>query len=227
MAVRGVITSRAFFSENSNTPSISAASCRSITPPSWLCSTRMRNSSAEWTFSSALPGRRPNGFNTSSAERLSTHVNGIVIQAKATRPGTSQRATRSGLLMVAPRGASSPNTTWKYVTTDSAHSVPSPTAPIFAGNGSTRSACENTADSVSSASAPMPMLARVIPNWLAESRRARLALAFSTSRAFVSPPRAIASSRERRERTTENSAATKKPFKASNPRMASMRPSTR
>ena len=125
IAVRGVITSRAFFSENSNTPSISAASCRSSTPTSWLCSTRMRSSSAECTFSSALPGRSPNGRSTSSAERLSSQVNGCVIHANATSGGTSQRDTRSGLLIVAPRGASSPNTTWPYVTTDSAQMVPS------------------------------------------------------------------------------------------------------
>ena len=72
----------------------------------------------------------------------------------------------------------------------------------------------------------MPMLARVIPNWLADSSRARLAVALRTTRALTSPPRAMASRRERRDRTTENSAATKKPFRARSAMMASTRPST-
>ena len=50
ISVRGVITSRAFFSENSNTPSSRSASWASSTPPSWLCSTSMRSSSGECTL---------------------------------------------------------------------------------------------------------------------------------------------------------------------------------
>ena len=59
--------------------------------------------------------------------------------------------------------------------------------PMRAGSGSVANAPANTCDSVSSASAPMPMLASVIPNWLADSRRARLAVARSTMRALASP----------------------------------------
>jgi len=43
----------------------------------------------------------------------------------------------------------------------------------------------------------------------------------------TTPARAMASRRDRRERTTANSAATKNPLRASKPTMASMRPITR
>ena len=60
----------------------------------------------------------------------------MVSQAKSISGGTSHRDTSSGWFSAALRGASSPNTTWPYVTTASAQAVPRPAVPMRAGSGS-------------------------------------------------------------------------------------------
>ena len=221
ISVRGVITSRAFFSENSNTPSIMSASVASSTPPSSLCSTRIRSSSGECTASSSGCGRWPKTRNTNTAELLSTIVNGRTILSKILSGGARKRANRSGCASATLRGASSPNTTCRYVTKVIAR------ADAIAIRTASRSVMGRVsnqsvrcAPSVSSASAPSARLATVIPSWLADKRRGRLPVARSATRASLSPARAIASSFVRRDRTSANSAATKKAFSASSTTMA-------
>src|SRR5688500_16265579 len=92
--------------------------------------------------------------------------------------------------------------------------------------GSAWSHSWNTSASVSSVRAPRPSEESVMPSWLAESMRPMFAMPCSDRRASRSPPRAIASSRVRRERTSANSTATKKPFRSSRTAIAAMRPST-
>jgi hypothetical protein len=111
IAVRGVITSRAFFSENSNTPSISAASCRSSAPT--FLALLDENSQLVRRVHVLL---RVHGLLAEDAEhelrRCIEHaVNGLVSQANTISGGTSHRDTSSGWLSAALRGASSPNTT--------------------------------------------------------------------------------------------------------------------
>src|SRR6476469_1553443 len=76
---------------------------------------------------------------------------------------------------------------------------------------------------VFSAIQPRPRLASVTPNWLAERTREIFDVARTAMRASLSPERTIASSRVRRERTSENSAATKNPLRRTSARMAKSR----
>lgn len=79
--------------------------------------------------------------------------------------------------------------------------------------------------SAPSATQPRPNEASVIPNWPAERTRVRLRreVAVSAKRANWSPPRTMASRRDRRARTRANSTATKKALRASRATMASKR----
>ena len=221
------MTSRAFFSENSNTPSIMSASPASSTPPSSLCSTRMRNSSGEWTASSSGWGRCPKTRSTNTAEALSPIVNGRTIVSKTLSGGARIRAKRSGCASATLRGANSPNTTCRYVTIviATADAIPTRTARRSV-MGSVSNQSVRWVPSVSSASAPSARLATVIPSWLADRSRGRFPVARNATRASLSPARAIASSRVRRDRTSANSAATKKAFSASSTTMAIRRVST-
>src|SRR6476619_5432338 len=90
-------------------------------------------------------------------------------------------------------------------------------------NGSRANACSKIPASVFSAIHPRPRLARVTPNWLADKTRPIVDVARSANRARRSPERTIASSRVRRERTRENSAATKNPLRSTSARMANSR----
>ena len=89
--------------------------------------------------------------------------------------------------------------------------------------GSRAKACSKIPARVFSAIQPSPRLARVTPNWLADRTRAIFEVARSAIRASRSPERTIASSRVRRERTRENSAATKNPLRSTSARMANSR----
>ena len=169
MSVRGVMTSRAFFSENSNTPSSISASCVCNTPTSWLCSTSIRNSSGECTFSSGFEARCPTAWRTICDDLLRTLANGAKIQAKARSGGVSQRATFSGCESAAPRGTSSPNTTWKKVTIASATVTAMPTrTERVTVQGSDGKCMANQPARELSVSAPSARLATVTPSWLAE-----------------------------------------------------------
>src|SRR5207249_3682090 len=81
ISVRGVITSRALFSLNSNTPWSSRASSASSLPRFWLCSTSIRSSSGEWMrSSSAVVPFTPSSRTTRLALRFKSSVNGRVLQ---------------------------------------------------------------------------------------------------------------------------------------------------
>ena len=69
----------------------------------------------------------PNARSTTCDDRLSRLVNGVTIHANPSSGGVSHLATLSGCDSAAPRGASSPNTTWKNVTMVSAIAAPIPT----------------------------------------------------------------------------------------------------
>jgi hypothetical protein len=81
---------------------------------------------------------------------------------------------------------------------------------------------------VASATQPSPSDAKVIPNWPAESTRVRLVreVAVTAKRAKWSPPRTMASRRERRALTSANSTATKKALRANRATMANRRENT-
>ena len=61
-------------------------------------------------------GRGPKARSTACADRFRRAVNGVVSHAQTISGGTSHRASASGWSRAAPFGASSPKTTWRYVT---------------------------------------------------------------------------------------------------------------
>src|SRR4051812_43782939 len=91
------------------------------------------------------------------------------------------------------------------------------------GNGTPRSMLSSHPLNALSASAPIARLAIVMPNWLAESKWPIEPVARSAARASRSPVRAIASSRVRRDRTSENSAATKYALSSTRTTIATIR----
>ena len=218
------MTSRAFFSLNSNTPSISSASCGWMAPPSWLCSMSMRSSSGECTVSSDTSTFCPKRRSTNSADAFRTYVNGVVIQAKASNNGERNRATCSGWLSAAARGASSPNTTCMKVAQASATAAPILTrSDASMAIGICENQCSKNTPSDPSIAHPSPSEARVMPNWLADSTRERFPVALSAKPAKRSPERTMASSRVRRLRTSANSTATKNPLSRSRTTMSNTR----
>ena len=96
-SVRGVITSRAFFSENSNTPSSSVGVLRSSTPLSWLCSTSMPQLVGRVDVLLGVAALWPNSRSTTFDDQLSSAVNGVTIHANTSSGGASQRATLFGM----------------------------------------------------------------------------------------------------------------------------------
>src|SRR5438034_55128 len=107
MSVRGVMTSRAFFSLNSKTPSSRRASPAPRPPVLRLCSTSMRISSGECTRSSSglvvlMPSRRT----TKRALAFNRKLNGRVIQEKMMSGEATQRLVPSGWAITHPEGTS-------------------------------------------------------------------------------------------------------------------------
>ncbi len=96
IAVRGVITSRAVFSENSNTPASSRASSRSRLPPFALWSTSIRSSSAECRRSRRVGVRNPKILSTRFALPRSSQMNGLVATVNARSGPATQALVRSG-----------------------------------------------------------------------------------------------------------------------------------
>ena len=96
ISVRGVITSRAFFSENSNTPPRISASEGGRNPPSPARSTRSRSSSGECGDSSSDTLFCPRSRSRNIAEPFNTQMNGQVIQVKIRIGGASHLANCSG-----------------------------------------------------------------------------------------------------------------------------------
>jgi len=96
-SVRGVMTSRAVFSVNSKTPSMSCTSPRAMRPDFWLCSRSITISSGEWTRSSSAAGLLiPSIRTTALALQLSSRVAGRVTQEKTRRGPATHRLTCSG-----------------------------------------------------------------------------------------------------------------------------------
>ena len=94
--VRGVITSRAFFWLNSNTPSIMRASCAPRLPVFRDCCTSMRISSGECTRSRSLIGLAPSRRSSPVAELLSNQMNGLVTMVNTTSGRANHRPNTSG-----------------------------------------------------------------------------------------------------------------------------------
>ncbi len=216
ISVRGVMTSRAFFSENSNTPSRSAASRARSAPLFWLRSTSSRSSSGECTDCSSVGAPVPSRTATKRADRTSSQVNGRATCATTRSGAPRTRSTRSGCASATARGTSSPNTRWRYAITTNASRIRTPASrrpspPI------------GTSPKLRARSTPSPRLESVMPSWLVDSISGSAAFARSANAASRLPPRASASSRARRDRTSANSAATKSAFATSSTRMATSR----
>ena len=106
--VRGVITSWAVFSLNSNTPSRSRASCWRRLPPSVLCSTSIRISSGEWSRSVSPGGLMPMTRSNRLAVPLSTAIGSAITQENPMSGAATQPLISSGYSRASALGTSSP-----------------------------------------------------------------------------------------------------------------------
>src|SRR5690348_2799239 len=210
ICVRGVMTSCAVFSLNSNTPSMSRASSLSRLPPSVLCSTSIRISSGEWSRSCSPGGAMPAHRSRRVAAPLSKAIGQAMSHPKAINGPATQRLSSSGWTRATALGTSSPRVMWRMVMRMKAIADATPwVAMADSGLGSHVNALPTRPASAGSPIQPRPSEARVIPSCVAEIERPSDCTARRASLALPSPALAISSRRVRRAPTSANSAATK------------------
>ena len=112
-SVRGVMTSSAMISLNSNTPSIISRSEPRITPVSSPSSTKDRISSSE-TFSSRFSPFIPNSLSTKFVDTDKSFTNGFATTLQTATGRAANSATASDFCKAIRFGTSSPSTKVKY-----------------------------------------------------------------------------------------------------------------
>ena len=163
--------------------------------------------SAEVCFSPRSLGSTPNRRTIAFEALFSAQVNGALSARKALKGRDRARAVGSERVIASIFGTCSPIVMWSAVATAKAIAKAIACAPVPSPiRGSIRSAIAG------SPRKPIPIEARVIPNWHAASDSSILSSCSSACSAPASPRFASSSIRPLRVRTRANSAATKSPL---------------
>jgi hypothetical protein len=148
---------------------------------------------------------------TRLAAPLSTTMPGCMSRENCISGHATHLLTSSGRDSASALGASSPSTMCKKVMMANAVTMAAPlwTAADDASTPARRRPASTSDASAGSPTQPSASDANVMPSWVPEMYRSRLASACSTSRARRSPAAAHCAIFERRDATKANSAATK------------------
>src|SRR3712207_5911798 len=171
------------------------------------------SSSSEWASISS-PSLMPQGRNTKFVEALTSHTSGLKRNMNRLKGRLIQSEVPSALWMEKYFGACSPKTRCAYVMTANPRTTAMmlTTRSLVIPNVSRRGAMRW--ETAGSPTQPRPREATVIPTWQTERLASRSRRASCTTRARALPSCSSCTMRDSRTRTRANSAATKKPLRA-------------